>query len=377
MSLAVLQAPAEFGADIAIGNTQRFGVPLGYGGPHAAFFATTEANQRRVPGRIIGVSRDAEGNRAYRLALQTREQHIRREKASSNICTAQALLANMAAMYAVYHGPEGIRAIANRIHRFTQILAASVAAAGHKVENDSYFDTLRIRLADSTTATEIHARADERRINLRRIDSRTVGVTLDEAITREELVQLAEIFGSDAASVDALTAGAASSVAESSAVPAGLVRQSAILTHPIFSRYHSETEMLRYITQLQNKDLSLANAMIPLGSCTMKLNATTELIPITWPEFGQIHPFVPADQAQGYAQMIKDLEDDLAAITGMDATTVQPNSGAQGEYAGLRAIRAYQQSVGEGRRNVCLVPESAHGTNPASAVMAGLKVVIV
>ncbi|KAJ1811839.1 glycine decarboxylase subunit P, partial [Coemansia sp. RSA 2598] len=297
--------------------------------------------------------------------------------ASSNICTAQALLANMAAMYAVYHGPEGIKAIANRIHRFTQILAASVTAAGHSVENASYFDTLRIRLADSTTAAEIHARADERRINLRRIDGQTVGVTLDEAITREELIQLAEVFGSDAASVDALTASAAPSVAESSAIPAGLVRQSAILTHPIFSRYHSETEMLRYITQLQNKDLSLANAMIPLGSCTMKLNATTELIPITWPEFSQIHPFVPADQAKGYAHMIKDLEEDLAAITGMDATTVQPNSGAQGEYAGLRAIRAYQDSKGESHRNICLVPESAHGTNPASAVMAGLKVVIV
>ncbi|KAJ2591665.1 glycine decarboxylase subunit P [Coemansia sp. RSA 1722] len=377
MSLAVLQSPAEFGADIAIGNTQRFGVPLGYGGPHAAFFATTEANQRRVPGRIIGVSRDAEGNRAYRLALQTREQHIRREKASSNICTAQALLANMAAMYAVYHGPEGIKAIANRIHRFTQILASSVAAAGHKIENTSYFDTLRIRLADSTTAAEVHARADKQSINLRRIDAQTVGVTLDEAITREELIQLVEIFGGDAASVDALTASSAPTVVESSAIPAGLVRQGAILTHPIFSRYHSETEMLRYITQLQNKDLSLANAMIPLGSCTMKLNATTELIPITWPEFGQIHPFVPAEQAQGYAHMIRDLEHDLAAITGMDATTVQPNSGAQGEYAGLRAIRAYQKSVGEGHRNICLVPESAHGTNPASAVMAGQKVVIV
>ncbi|KAI8321151.1 glycine dehydrogenase [Martensiomyces pterosporus] len=377
MSLAVLQPPAEFGADIAIGNTQRFGVPLGYGGPHAAFFATTTANQRRVPGRIIGVSRDAEGNRAYRLALQTREQHIRREKASSNICTAQALLANMAAMYAVYHGPEGIKAIANRIHHFTQVLAASVAAAGHKVENDSYFDTLRIRIADSSSAAEVHARAHERRINLRRIDAQTVGVTLDEAITREELAQLVEIFGGDASALDTLATSVALTAAESAAIPTGLSRQGAILTHPVFSRYHSETEMLRYITQLQNKDLSLANAMIPLGSCTMKLNATTELIPITWPEFGQIHPFAPREQTQGYAQMIRDLEEDLAAITGMDATTVQPNSGAQGEYAGLRAIRAYQESQGQGHRNICLVPESAHGTNPASAVMAGLKVVIV
>ncbi|PIA15437.1 glycine dehydrogenase [Coemansia reversa NRRL 1564] len=377
MSLAVLQAPGEFGADIAIGNTQRFGVPLGYGGPHAAFFATTAANQRRVPGRIIGVSRDAEGKRAYRLALQTREQHIRREKASSNICTAQALLANMAAMYAVYHGPEGIKAIANRIHRFAQVLATAVSAAGHTVENSSYFDTLRIRIANGLSAADIHARADQRQINLRRIDSQTVGVTLDEAINREELVHLVEIFGGNTSAIDAFVAAAAPTAAESVAIPAGLARQSAILTHPIFSRYHSETEMLRYITQLQNKDLSLANAMIPLGSCTMKLNATTELIPITWPEFGQIHPFAPREQTEGYAHMIRDLEEDLAAITGMDATTVQPNSGAQGEYAGLRAIQAYQRSQNQGHRNICLVPESAHGTNPASAIMAGLKVVIV
>ncbi|KAJ2258367.1 glycine decarboxylase subunit P [Coemansia sp. RSA 454] len=358
MSLAVLQPPAEFGADIAIGNTQRFGVPLGYGGPHAAFFATTTANQRRIPGRIIG-------------------QHIRREKASSNICTAQALLANMAAMYAVYHGPEGIRAIANRIHRFTQVLATSISAAGHTVENSSYFDTLRIRIAANSSAAEIHARADKRQINLRRIDAQTVGITLDEGITRQELAQLVEVFGGDVSAIDSVVASSASTAAESAAIPAGLARQSAILTHPIFNRYHSETEMLRYITQLQNKDLSLANAMIPLGSCTMKLNATTELIPITWPEFSQIHPFAPREQAQGYAHMIRDLEEDLAAITGMDATTVQPNSGAQGEYAGLRAIRAYQSSQGQSQRNICLVPESAHGTNPASAVMAGLKVVIV
>ncbi|KAI9501981.1 glycine decarboxylase subunit P [Coemansia sp. RSA 1358] len=377
MSLSVLQPPGEFGADIAIGNTQRFGVPLGYGGPHAAFFATTAANQRRVPGRIIGVSRDAEGNRAYRLALQTREQHIRREKASSNICTAQALLANMAAMYAVYHGPEGIKAIADRIHRFTQVVAASVASAGHTIENTTYFDTLRIRVADTTSAAEVHARAAECQINLRRIDSQTVGITLDEAVVRDELVKLVEIFGGNAAAVDSLATSVSATVSESSAIPAGLVRQGAILSHPIFNRYHSETEMLRYITQLQNKDLSLANAMIPLGSCTMKLNATTELIPITWPEFSQIHPFAPHEQTQGYAKMIKDLEEDLASITGMDATTVQPNSGAQGEYAGLRAIRAYQSSKGEGHRNICLVPDSAHGTNPASAVMAGLKVVIV
>ncbi|KAJ2787530.1 glycine decarboxylase subunit P [Coemansia interrupta] len=374
MSLTVLQAPGEFGADIAIGNSQRFGVPLGYGGPHAAFFATTPANQRRIPGRIIGVSRDASGNRAYRLALQTREQHIRREKASSNICTAQALLANMAAMYAVYHGPEGVRAIADRIHRYTQVLAAAVAAAGHTVENTSYFDTLRVRVQD---AEKVHASAVARQINLRRIDAQTVGVTLDETVGRADLEALVEVFGGDIAGIDALAAAAAPTVAESSAVPRSLVRQSAILTHPVFNRYHSETEMLRYITQLQNKDLSLANAMIPLGSCTMKLNATTELIPITWPEFSQIHPFAPKEQTQGYAHMIDDLERDLALITGMDATTVQPNSGAQGEYAGLRAIRAFQASQGQGHRNICLVPESAHGTNPASAVMAGLKVVIV
>ncbi|KAJ2773617.1 glycine decarboxylase subunit P [Coemansia nantahalensis] len=377
MSLAVLQAPGEFGADIAIGNSQRFGVPLGYGGPHAAFFATTAANQRRVPGRIIGVSRDAEGRRAYRLALQAREQHIRREKASSNICTAQALLANMAAMYAVYHGPEGIRAIADRIHRFAQVLAASVSVAGHTVENASYFDTLRIRVGAGLSAADIHARAEARQINFRRIDAHTVGVTLDEAVTRAELAALVEVFGGDVAAIDAIAASVAPSVAGSPAVPASLVRQSAFLTHPVFNSYHSETEMVRYITQLQNKDLGLINAMIPLGSCTMKLNATTELIPITWPEFSQMHPFAPREQAEGYAHMVRDLEADLAAITGMDATTVQPNSGAQGEYAGLRAIRAYQQSQGQGHRNVCLVPESAHGTNPASAAMAGLKVVIV
>ncbi|KAJ2714501.1 glycine decarboxylase subunit P [Coemansia spiralis] len=377
LSLAVLQAPGEFGADIAIGNSQRFGVPLGYGGPHAAFFATTAANQRRVPGRIIGVSRDAEGRRAYRLALQAREQHIRREKASSNICTAQALLANMAAMYAVYHGPEGIRAIANRVHRFAQVLAASVASAGHTVENASYFDTLRIRVGAGLSAADLHARADAHRINLRRIDAQTVGVTLDEAVTRAELTALVEVFGGDVAAIDAIAASVAPTAAGSPAIPANLVRQSAFLTHPVFNSHHSETEMVRYITQLQNKDLGLINAMIPLGSCTMKLNATTELIPITWPEFSQMHPFAPRDQVGGYAHIIRDLEEDLAAITGMDATTVQPNSGAQGEYAGLRAIRAYQQSQGQGHRNVCLVPESAHGTNPASAVMAGLKVVIV
>ncbi|KAJ1723694.1 glycine decarboxylase subunit P [Coemansia erecta] len=357
MSLTVLQAPGEFGADIAIGNSQRFGVPLGYGGPHAAFFATTPANQRRIPGRIIGVSRDASGNRAYRLALQTREQHIRREKASSNICTAQALLANMAAMYAVYHGPEGVRAIADRIHRYTQVLAAAVAEAGHTVENASYFDTLRVQVQD---AQKVHERAEAREINLRRIDARTVGVTLDETVGRKDLEALVEVFGGNVAGIDALAAAAAPTVAESPAVPRSLVRQSAILTHPVFNRYHSETEMLRYITQLQNKDLSLANAMIPLGSCTI-----------------QIHPFAPKEQTQGYAHMIEDLEQDLALITGMDATTVQPNSGAQGEYAGLRAIRAYQASQGQEHRNICLVPESAHGTNPASAVMAGLKVVIV
>ncbi|KAJ1735857.1 glycine decarboxylase subunit P [Coemansia biformis] len=283
----------------------------------------------------------------------------------------------MAAMYAVYHGPKGIKAIANRIHRFTQVLAASATAAGHVVENTSFFDTLRIRIGGGLSAADVHACAEASQINLRRIDAQTVGVTLDEAITRAELATLVGIFGGDVAAIDALAAAAAPTTAESAAVPAGLARQSAFLTHPVFNSHHSETEMVRYITQLQNKDLGLINAMIPLGSCTMKLNATTELIPITWPEFSQMHPFAPREQAEGYAHMVRDLEQDLAAITGMDATTVQPNSGAQGEYAGLRAIRAYQKSQGQGHRDVCLVPESAHGTNPASAVMAGLKVVIV
>ncbi|KAJ1677712.1 glycine decarboxylase subunit P, partial [Spiromyces aspiralis] len=374
MSLTVLEPPSSFGADIVLGNSQRFGVPMGNGGPHAAFFATTEVHKRRIPGRIVGVSRDANGDPAYRLALQTREQHIRREKASSNICTAQALLANMAAMYAVYHGPEGLRGIANRIHRYTAVLASAVRGAGHTVENPTFFDTLNIRVSDGNAKAVID-RALAAKVNLRPIDSEHVGVTLDEVVTRQELATLVDIFGGNPAVIEQLAAQAPATVADSNAVSASLVRKGDILTHPVFNRYHSETEMLRYITHLQTKDLSLANAMIPLGSCTMKLNATTQMLPVTWPEFGNVHPFAPESQKGGYHVLYRDLERDLAIITGMDATSLQPNSGAQGEYAGLRAIRGYQQAQGEGHRNVCLIPQSAHGTNPASAVMAGLKVV--
>ncbi|KAJ1921100.1 glycine decarboxylase subunit P [Mycoemilia scoparia] len=376
VSLTVLQPPSSFGADIVLGNSQRFGVPMGNGGPHAAFFAATEKHKRSVPGRIVGLSRDANGDPAYRLALQTREQHIRREKASSNICTAQALLANMAAMYAVYHGPEGLRAIANRIHRFTSVLASAITEAGHTVENSAFFDTLSIKVA-SGNSKDIIDRAVKSNVNLRKIDGERVGVTLDEVVTRQELATLIEIFGGNVNSVEQLAAQAPSTVGESTAVPSNLVRQGEILNYPVFHRYHSETEMLRYITELQNRDLSLANAMIPLGSCTMKLNATTQMIPVTWPEFGRVHPFAPEDQKAGYHILFRDLEQDLALITGMDATSLQPNSGAQGEYAGLRAIRGYQAANGQGHRNICLIPQSAHGTNPASAVMAGLKVVSV
>ncbi|WP_272539129.1 aminomethyl-transferring glycine dehydrogenase [Providencia sp. PROV197] len=373
MALVLLTAPGKQGADIVFGSAQRFGVPMGYGGPHAAFFACRDEFKRAMPGRIIGVSRDAAGNTALRMAMQTREQHIRREKANSNICTSQVLLANIAAMYAVYHGPEGLKLIAGRIHRFTSILAKALADAGFVSRHKTWFDTLAIEVADKTA---VLARAEKAKINLRTDIHGAVGVTLSETTTRQDINQLfAVITGSDEKlNFEKLD----QQVAEiEQAIPTALQRKDEILAHPNFHRYHSETEMMRYMHSLERKDLALNQAMIPLGSCTMKLNAAAEMIPITWPEFGELHPFCPADQAQGYHQMIEQLSHWLVQLTGYDAVCMQPNSGAQGEYAGLLAIRRYHESRNEGARNICLIPASAHGTNPASAHMAGMEVVVV
>lgn len=373
MALVLLTAPGKQGADIVFGSAQRFGVPMGYGGPHAAFFACRDEFKRAMPGRIIGVSRDAAGNTALRMAMQTREQHIRREKANSNICTSQVLLANIAAMYAVYHGPEGLKLIAGRIHRFTSILAKALADAGFVSRHKTWFDTLAIEVADKTA---VLARAEKAKINLRTDIHGAVGATLSETTTRQDINQLfAVITGSDEKlNFEKLD----QQVAEiEQAIPTALQRKDEILAHPNFHRYHSETEMMRYMHSLERKDLALNQAMIPLGSCTMKLNAAAEMIPITWPEFGELHPFCPADQAQGYHQMIEQLSHWLVQLTGYDAVCMQPNSGAQGEYAGLLAIRRYHESRNEGARNICLIPASAHGTNPASAHMAGMEVVVV
>ncbi|MEN1927769.1 aminomethyl-transferring glycine dehydrogenase [Luteimonas sp. MJ250] len=366
LALTLIAAPGEWGADIVIGNTQRFGVPFGFGGPHAGYMACRDAFKRQIPGRLIGVSVDVEGNAAYRLTLQTREQHIRREKATSNICTAQVLLAVMASMYAVYHGPEGLTRIARRVHRFTTILAAALRDAGATV-GDDFFDTLHVSGLD---AAAVHAKAGAARINLRAIDAGSVGISLDETTTRDDVVALAALFGAVIDDIDALDAGAAD------ALPAGLERTTAFMTHPVFNTHHSEHELLRYMRALADKDLAMDRTMIPLGSCTMKLNATAEMIPITWPEFSEIHPLAPADQTAGYKVLIDGLEAMLAEITGYDAVSFQPNSGAQGEFAGLLAIRAYLASKGEGHRDICLIPESAHGTNPASAQMVGMTVVV-
>jgi glycine dehydrogenase len=361
MALVLLKSPGEMGADIALGSSQRFGVPMGFGGPHAAFFACRDEHKRAVPGRIIGVSVDARGKRALRMALQTREQHIRREKANSNICTSQVLLANIAGMYAVYHGPQGLKTIASRIHRLTGILAEGLKAAGVKVLTQQYFDTLLVE-----TKAEVPG------YNLRIVSDGVCGISLDEKTTREDVAALLKALTGKPADIDALDAQAAS------ADPlAGLMRTDAILAHPVFNSHHTEHAMLRYLKRLQNKDLALDHSMISLGSCTMKLNATAEMIPVTWPEFADLHPFAPAEQAAGYAEMIGLLGDWLKAVTGFDAICMQPNSGAQGEYAGLVAIRRYQAAQGEGHRNVCLIPKSAHGTNPATAQMCGLTVVVV
>ena len=374
MSLALLSSPGELGADVVVGNTQRFGVPMGMGGPHAAYFATRDDYKRAVPGRIIGVSVDARGKQAYRMSLQTREQHIRREKANSNICTAQVLLANIAALYAMYHGPEGIRKIALRIHRLTRILATGLANSGLKL-NSSFFDTLTISLESSERAAVL-ARAKAAGINLRDTNADTLGVSLDECSSVEDLVTLWQVFlGDKAGNLNVSDIDA--SLDDAAGIPAALQRQSEYLQHPVFNRYHNETDMLRYLKRLENRDLSLTHAMIPLGSCTMKLNATAEMQPVTWPEFSKPHPFVPREQVKGYLQMIGELEDMLAEICGFDAVSMQPNSGAQGEYAGLLAIRRYLDSRGQQHRNVCLIPSSAHGTNPASAQMLSMKVVVV
>lgn len=372
LSLLLLTPPGELGADVVLGSSQRFGVPMGYGGPHAAYFATRDEFKRAMPGRIIGVSKDARGNVALRMALQTREQHIRREKANSNICTAQVLLANIASCYAVYHGPEGLRRIAQRTHRLTAILASALEQGGIKRLNTHFFDTLTLEVGGAQAAILESARAA--RINLRILGRGKLGVSLDETSDETTVEQLLAIFlGADhKVDVNALDAGEIDS-----GIPPQLQRSSGYLSHPVFNSHHSETEMLRYLKQLENKDLALNQAMIPLGSCTMKLNATSEMIPITWPEFANLHPFAPREQAQGYRLMIEELEAWLCAITGFDAISMQPNSGAQGEYAGLVAIRKFHESRGEGQRDICLIPSSAHGTNPASAQMVSMRVVIV
>jgi glycine dehydrogenase len=369
LALTVLRAPGEFGADIAVGSAQRFGVPLGFGGPHAAFFATRDAYKRQMPGRLVGVTKDAQGRPALRLSLQTREQHIRRDKATSNICTAQVLLAVMAAAYAIYHGPDGLTGIARRVHRLAATLAAALRQLGFEVGPTAFFDTLRVGLGN-VAARIVHEQASTRRINLRPIDDHTVGLSLDEATTESELVALLAVFATAAG-----RPAPALAAVEPTAWPPALVRTSGFLAHPVFHRHRTETEMLRYLRRLESRDLSLCHSMIPLGSCTMKLNATAEMFPVTWPEFARIHPFAPRSQTAGYARLFADLERWLAEITGFAAVSLQPNAGSQGEYAGLVVIRAYQRHRGEGHRNICLIPVSAHGTNPASAVMAGLKVV--
>jgi glycine dehydrogenase len=367
LSLTLLKPPGEWGADIVVGNTQRFGVPLGFGGPHAAFLATKDAHKRLMPGRIVGVSVDAEGKRALRLALQTREQHIRREKATSNICTAQVLLANMASMYAVYHGPEGLRKIATRIHLMAETLRTALEKSGLKVSKDPIFDTVKVQVPN---ADVVVVAATSLGMNFRKHDATTLSVAVNETTSLTDLNDIIKAFDGN---VSAENASSGISVS----LPAALKRTSAYLTHGVFNHHRSETDLLRYIHHLQNKDLTLTHSMIPLGSCTMKLNATTELVPVSWPEVNKLHPFAPLNQVQGLIQMIEDLERKLCEITGFAAVTLQPNSGAQGEYSGLLVIRKYHQSRGESHRNICLIPSSAHGTNPASAVMVGMQVVVV
>jgi glycine dehydrogenase len=366
LALCILRPPGEIGADIVVGSAQRFGVPLGYGGPHAAFLGCREAHKRTLPGRLVGVSVDRAGRPALRLALQTREQHIRREKATSNICTAQVLLAVISGLYAQYHGPDGLRAIATRVHELTKTLAAGLRSGGVEVVTEQFFDTITVRVPGR--AESVAAAARERRINLRVVDADTLGISLDETTTLAVVGEVLAAFGVN---------GTADAAASDSAIPAALARKGEILAHPVFSQHRSETQMLRYLRRLADVDLALDRTMIPLGSCTMKLNATTEMVPITWPEFGAIHPFAPLDQTRGYQQLFTDLEAWLCEVTGYAAVSLQPNAGSQGELAGLLAIRAYHRDRGDTHRDVCLIPASAHGTNAASAVMAGMRVVVV
>ncbi|MGI9543741.1 MAG: aminomethyl-transferring glycine dehydrogenase, partial [Cyclobacteriaceae bacterium] len=373
LSLTLLKSPGEMGADVVVGSSQRFGIPMGYGGPHAGYFATRESFKRQVPGRIIGVSKDQTGHHAYRMALQTREQHIRREKATSNICTAQVLLAVMAGMYAVYHGPDGLKSMALRIHGLARVLNQGLQKLGYKQSNEFFFDTLKVQLENEVQQEGIKVSALLGEMNLRYYPDASVGISLDETTTLDHVEALLTIF----AKAVHLENTEFDLEPESIDWPQSLVRKSEYLAHPVFNKYHTEHEMLRYLKRLENKDLSLVHSMISLGSCTMKLNATSEMIPVTWPELGGLHPFAPRDQALGYRDMFGQLETWLNEITGFAATSLQPNSGAQGEFAGLMVIRAYHQSRGEGHRNITLIPSSAHGTNPASAVMAGGQVVIV
>ncbi|KMQ80462.1 Glycine dehydrogenase [decarboxylating] (glycine cleavage system P protein) [Candidatus Burkholderia pumila] len=374
LALTLIMPPGEWGADVAIGNTQRFGVPVAFGGPHAAYMAVRDEFKRQMPGRLVGVTVDAQGSDALRLALQTREQHIRREKATSNICTAQALLAIMASMYAVYHGPHGLKKIALRVNRVASVLAAGLRKLGYTLSNESFFDTVTIESGANTNA--LHQAAYAAHINLRHVSATQVGVSLDETTTRDDLLKLFALFAEVAGKTETFDIDALDA-ASSDSIPQTLKRESEYLTHPVFNLPHSETEMLRYLRRLADKDLALDRTMIPLGSCTMKLNATSEMLPVTWPEFAQIHPFAPAEQTVGYRTMIDQLEQMLVACTGYAAVSLQPNAGSQGEYAGLLIIHAYHESRGEGHRNVCLIPASAHGTNPASAQMAGMQVVVV
>ena len=374
LSLTLLTPPGEMGADVVVGTTQRFGVPMGFGGPHAAFFATKESYKRQIPGRIIGVSVDKDGNKAYRMALQTREQHIKREKATSNICTAQVLLAVMAGMYAVYHGPKGLKEIASRIHGFAQLTGKALKSLGFEQVNENYFDTIRIK-ADEVQQSKIQAFAFSSEMNFR-YEKGAIILTFDEAKTLADVEAVVEVFARSTSNKTKVDISALVDGLELN-LPEGLARKSEYLTHPVFNQFHSEHEMLRYIKRLENKDLSLVHSMIALGSCTMKLNATSEMIPVTWPEFGQLHPYAPQDQAAGYYELFQDLRNWLTEITGFADTSLQPNSGAQGEYAGLMVIRAYHLSRGDHHRNIALIPTSAHGTNPASAIMAGMKVVLV
>jgi glycine dehydrogenase len=375
LGLTLTVPPGEMGADVVVGSAQRFGVPMGYGGPHAAFLATRERFVRQAPGRIIGVSVDAHGNTAYRMALQTREQHIRREKATSNICTAQALLANIAAMYGVYHGPDGLTAIASRAHMLAATLEKAAGGLGYVQQNDAYFDTLRLELPAGVTATtvSVKAAAENAGLNFRYFDNRHIGIAIDETTSAQDLGAIAAVL----AGVVGKPAPPIKTADASRGLPAALARQSAFMTHPVFSAHRSETKMMRYLKSLERKDVGLDRSMIPLGSCTMKLNAASEMIPVTWPEFSAVHPFAPVEQVQGYAQVISELEQALAEITGFAGASLQPNSGAQGELAGLMVIRAYHRSRGDVNRDVVLIPSSAHGTNPASAIMAGLQVVVV